>query len=98
MTASSTLHFWFQLMGSVAMLAVILTALGLMMGLVKLADIPRKLGTLLGIVILSTILPGFLISAWARMSMWQQIALAAFGVILLLMLRPPPKTRSKRKG
>jgi uncharacterized protein (DUF983 family) len=70
------------------MLAVVLNAVGLMIGLVKLADIPKKLGTLLAILIALTILPGVLMSAWSRMSLWQQIAVLAIAVVILFVLRP----------
>jgi hypothetical protein len=98
MTASSIPHFWVQLLGSLAMLAIILTAIGLMIGLVKLADLPRKLGTLLGILISLTILPGILIAAWARMSILQQIALAAIGVLILLVIIPTHRARHRQKS
>jgi hypothetical protein len=80
------------------MLTVALTALGLMIGLVKLADIPKKLGTILGILIALTILPGILVSASARMSLSQQIGLAAIGVVILMVLIPRRKTRSNLRG
>jgi len=98
MTTSSITHFWFALLGSVAMLAVVLTALGLMIGLVKPADIPRKLRTLLANLIALMIFPGILMSAWARLTLWQQIALAAIGVIILLILVPARKARNKQRG
>ena len=98
MTASTITQFWFELLGLLAMFAVVLTALGLMIGLVDPADIPRKLGTLLAILIALMILPGILMNAWARMSTWQQIALAAIGVVIVLVLVPTHKTRRKRKG
>jgi len=97
MTAPTITHFWASLLGSAAMLAIILTGLGLMIGLVKPADLPRKLGTILGLVIALTILPGILMSQWARMSLWQQVALAAVGGVILLVLLPTRKTRHKRK-
>src|ERR1700735_4180349 len=98
MTATSITQFWSALLGSAAMLAVVLTALGLMIGLVKLADIPKKLGTILAILIALTILPGLLLSAWARISLCQQIALVAIGVFILISLLPKRKTRSGPTG
>jgi hypothetical protein len=94
---SSITYFWLALLGSIPLLAIVLTALGLMLGLVKPADIPKKLGTILGILIALMILPSILASAWASMSLWHQIALAAVGVVILLVILPTTKTRGRRK-
>jgi hypothetical protein len=98
MNAQSIAHFWSAILGSAAILAVVLTALALMVGLVKPEDLPRKLGTILGIFVLLTILPDILVSAWVRISLGQQIALAAIGVVVLIFLLPKRKARSGRKG
>ena len=79
------------------MLAVVFTALGLMIGLVKPADLPKKLGMILGSLIALTILPGILKSACTKMSLGHQIVLVAVGFVILLMLLPTQKTRRKRK-
>jgi len=88
MTESSITQFWVELLGSLAMLALVLTAFGLMIGLVKPSDIPRKPGALLAILIALMIIPGILISVWERMSLGQQIALAGIGGVILLVLIP----------
>jgi hypothetical protein len=98
LTASTITQFWFELLGLLAMFAVVLTALGLMIGLVDPADIPRKLGTLLAILIALMILPCILISAWERMSLGQQIALAAIGVVILTVLIPIRKRRHGQRS
>jgi hypothetical protein len=101
MTAPTITHFWASLLGSAARLAIILTGLGLMIGLVKQAELPRKLGTILGLVVALTILPGIFITAWARMSLWQQLALTVIGIGILLCLRPhrrPRRNRMEKRG
>jgi hypothetical protein len=95
MTAPNITHFWASLLRAAAMLAIVLTVLGLMIGLVKPADLPKKLGNILGLVVALTILPDVLMSEWAQMSLWQQIGLAAIGVVILFVLILARKTRHR---
>jgi hypothetical protein len=94
MAPSCITHSWFALLGSAAMLAVVLTALGLMIGLVKSADIQGKFGAIVGVFVVLTILPGILIGAWVRMSLGQQITLVGIGI--LVWLRPHRRASRKR--
>jgi uncharacterized protein (DUF983 family) len=90
------MHGWMSLLGSFATIAIILTAIGLMLGIVKPADVPKHIGAILVIVIGLMVVPGILVSAWSAMSLWQQVALIAIGVCVILWLRPRRQPRSKR--
>ena len=74
------MHDWVTLMGSLAMGALILTAFGLMLGIVKPADALRRVGAILGAVVLLMVIPVTLVSIWSSMSLWQRLALAAIGI------------------
>ena len=77
MNGSNFMQGWMALTGSVAMIALILTAFGLMLGIVKPADALRRVGAILGVVMLLMVLPAILVSIWSGMSLWQRLGLAA---------------------
>jgi hypothetical protein len=95
MSGSNFMQGWVVLLGSLAIIALILTAFALMLGIVKPADALKHVGAILGIVIVLMLTTGILISVWSGMSLWQQIALAAIGICVLQVLRP---RRQARKG
>jgi hypothetical protein len=68
------------LAGSLATIVLILTALGLMLGIVKPADVPKRIGAILGIVVALMLAPGILAGVWSAMSLWQRLALCALGL------------------
>jgi len=71
-----------RLVGSVAAIAIILTALGLMVGIVKPAEAFKRIGVIVGIVILLMMLPAVLVNAWSSMSLWCRLGLAAVGIMV----------------
>jgi hypothetical protein len=96
MNQSSFMHGWVALLESVATLALILTAIGLMLGVLKAAEVLKYIGSILAFVISLTILPGILLSAWTRMSLWQQIANMGIGIGILYRLVAREQTRKRR--
>jgi hypothetical protein len=95
MGESNFMHGWVALIGSLATIALILMALGLMLGIVKPADAMNRVGAILGIVIVLIFIPSVLASAWSGMSMWQRLALAAIGLALWQWRRPRRRTRKR---
>jgi hypothetical protein len=95
LNGSNLMKGWVALAGSLAMIALILTAFGFMLGIVKPADALRRVAAILGIVILLLMLPAIIVSAWTAMSLWQQLALAAIGIGVLLWLRPRRQPRNR---
>jgi hypothetical protein len=75
MTESSFMQGWLSLIGSLAMIALILTAIGIMLGIRKPADAPRHIGAIVGIVIVLIFMRGVFVSAWSGLSLWQRIVL-----------------------
>ena len=76
----SLLYCWMSLLGSLAVIAIVLTAIACMLCIVKPADVPTRAAVILGVVILLIMLPAVVVGAWQGMSLWQQIALVAIGV------------------
>lgn len=97
MSESSPMYGWVILLGSLGTIAIVLTAIGLMIGIVKPADLPRYIGAILVIVIVLMVAPGILRSAWSAMSLSQQIALLAIGAFLLHWLRPRRRVQKKKE-
>ena len=97
MSESSLMHGWVPLLGSLATIAIILTAIGLMVGIVKPADAMKSIGAILGMVIALMLIPCVLVSAWSGMSLWQQIALGAIGIGVWQWCRPPRRTRHRKE-
>jgi Ca2+/Na+ antiporter len=83
MNGSNFMHGWVAIAGSLAIIALILTAFGLMLGIVKPADALRRVGAILGVVMLLMVLPAILVSIWSSMSLWQQIGIASLAIIFL---------------
>jgi hypothetical protein len=96
MGPSSLMQGWAALLGSLAIIAIVLTAFGLMLGIVRLADAMRYIGATLGIVIVLMLMPCIMASAWSDLSLWQQLALIAIGVCVWQLRRARRQTRNKR--
>ena len=80
------LSAWDGLVGSVALIAIIILALCVIVRVVKLEDVPRHLGVIVGIVILLVMLPAIIASLWNSMSFAQHMEIAALGVAIALFL------------
>jgi hypothetical protein len=79
MNGSNFMQGWLTLVRSLAMIALILGAFGIMLGIVKPADVPKRVGAVLGIIIALILVPTLLASLWSAISLWQRLALAAIG-------------------
>jgi hypothetical protein len=88
MNGSNFMHWWINLVGSLATIALILTAFGLMLGIVKPADVLRRIGAILGAVIALIFAPCVLVNTWLGMSLWEKIGLVAVGVCAWQWPRP----------
>jgi hypothetical protein len=90
-------HAWMTLIQSLATIAIILTAIGLMLGIVNPADALRYVGLILGIIIVLTLIPDALTNLWSDIPLWQWIGLAVIGVVVWQWQRPRPPSRQRRK-
>ncbi|MFP5206453.1 MAG: hypothetical protein ACLGSH_13940 [Acidobacteriota bacterium] len=86
MIAGSVLNSVTAIVGMSATIAIIVTALGLILGMLKLADALKRIGTILGTVIALIVLTNILVNTWSHISAWQQLSLIAIGLMLLLRL------------
>jgi len=91
----SLMHGWTAILGSLAMIALILTACGIMLSFVKPADAAKHVGAVLGIVIVLALGPGIFVGAWSAILLWQKIALLAIAFVIWQWRRP---RRQQRKN
>ena len=65
MNGSKFMQGWVTFEGLLATIAIILVAFDLMLGIVKPADALKRVGAILGIVIVLMPIPGVLVGAWS---------------------------------
>jgi hypothetical protein len=95
MSESNFMHWWMNLIESFATIALILTAFGLMLGIVKPSDALKRLGAILGTVIVLIFITGILVSAWSCMPLWEKIDLVAIGIAAWQWRRPQRLSRKR---
>jgi predicted small integral membrane protein len=93
LSASHFMLAWVALTGALAMIALILTAFGLILGLMKPVDAARHVRAILGTVIVLMYIPSWMMSAWSGLSFWQRIGLVAMGIGVWQVTRPRRKAR-----
>jgi Ca2+/Na+ antiporter len=87
-----------SLLGSFAMIAIVLAALGLMIGVVKPSDALKHIMAILATFILLILILCALMSAWSGMSPWQKIGLAALCVFVGFLRRRRQKKSGRREN
>jgi drug/metabolite transporter (DMT)-like permease len=88
---------WMVFTGSLAMIALIITAFGLMLGIVKPADAVKHMGGILASVIILILVAVVLSNLWADISTWQWIGLTAVAIGIVLLRRPQPRSGKRRE-
>lgn len=99
MHEADVIHGCISILGSLALIAIIMTALGTILGIVKPADALKYCGVIVGIVIVLILLVTVLIGLWTSMSLWQRIILAliGFSVWRLRTERRPPRKKNEEE-
>jgi prepilin signal peptidase PulO-like enzyme (type II secretory pathway) len=86
-----------SIVGSLAVMAIIVTALATMVGLVKPADTVKYCGTIVGIAIVLILIVSVFVGLWSSMSLWQKVVIAAMGFGVWWMRRERNRPRKKRE-
>lgn len=99
MIGTRLLSLWDGLMGCAATLAIIILAFCIMVRTVAPGDVPRRLGIIVGIVILLIMLPAIIVSLWNVMSFGQHLGIIALGVAIVFLLGSSRRrpTNAKRR-
>jgi hypothetical protein len=99
MDATNVMHGWSQIVESVAITAIIITALGTMIGLVTPADALKYCGAIAGIAIVLVLFVSILVGLWSSMSLWHKaiVVVIAFTVWWLRKKRRQPRKRKEEE-
>jgi len=89
--AASLMQDWTQLVKSLAAIAIIVTAFGLMLGFTQPAVALKRIAAILGIVAMLLLIPGTL----ADIPLWQWIGLAAIGISIWRWRRARRRPRQR---
>jgi hypothetical protein len=82
MYVANLMQSWAQLVKSLAVIALILTAFGIMLRFIKPAVALSRVAAILGIVIMLIIIPCALARLWSDIPLWQWTCLAAIGFVI----------------
>jgi hypothetical protein len=97
MEGTFVIHGWSQIVGSLATIAIIITALGTMLGLVKPADALKYCGAIAGIAIVLVLLVSVLVGLWSSMSLWQKAIVAVMGFTVWRLRKGRRQPRKKKE-
>jgi Zn-dependent protease with chaperone function len=97
MTGSSIVSGAESIIGSFALLALILVALGTIIGLVKPSEVVSHVGVIVGLTIVAILIVSVFVGLWMTMSLWQKVILAAIGLAVWQMRREQRSERRKRE-
>jgi hypothetical protein len=95
MNGTNLLSGWVGIAESVALMAIVVLAMFLMVGVVKLGDVLRHLVAIFGVTILLIMLPAIMGSLWSSMTFWQHLGIVILGCLAELLLWKMP---SAKKG
>jgi hypothetical protein len=79
---TALLRAWAWLLGSAALIAMVVLAFGIMVRAVKPSAAMGHLGVIAGVVILFLMLPAIMIAQWNSMTVLQHIGLIALGLAI----------------
>jgi hypothetical protein len=96
MYETSFMHGCVSLVGSLATIAIIMTALGTILGLVKPADTFKHCEAVVGIAIVIVLIVSAFVGLWSSMSLWQRAVLAAIGFGIWRMRQGGRQPRKKK--
>ena len=96
MYEAAFIHGCMSLLGALATIAIIITALGTILGLVKPPDALKYCGVIVGLTIVIALIVSVLVGLWSSMSVWQKLALAAT-VATIFWLRHTRRQARKRR-
>jgi hypothetical protein len=73
---NSLLKLWDAIAVSMAVITLVVIAIGLMIGLVELPTAIKRIGLTFACLILVLVLPPIVVCLWHGLSLWQQLGLS----------------------
>jgi hypothetical protein len=96
MWQATVVQSWASIVGSLALIALIVIALGTIVGLIKPADVMQSVGVVIGFVVATILLVSVLVALWSSMSLWQRLAAAAIVASIYRLRQARRQTRKRR--
>lgn len=91
------LELWNAIVEAGAVIAIVMIAIGFMIGMVDAHRALGRLGAVVGCLVSLLILPPILLSRWHSLSFWQQLGIVALvGLVGSIALRARPHHGRKR--
>lgn len=88
---------WDGLVGSAALIAIIILALCVMVNTVEPSDAPRHLSVIVGVAIMLIMLPAAIVALWSSMTVGQHLGIAMIVIaIIFLISTAQRKSRNTR--
>ena len=91
------IHGCMSILGSLATIAIIMTALGTIIGFVKPADALKYCGVIVAITIVTVLFVSVLVGLWGSMSLWQRVVLAVIGFSVWRLHQSRRQPRRKKE-
>jgi hypothetical protein len=85
---------WVSLLQSIAVIGILVVALGLMVGAVQPDDVVKHIGAILGLTIAFIRLPRLIVGAWEGLRVWKRFGL---WVVMFIFWRLRRGSRQPRK-
>jgi hypothetical protein len=92
MIETNLMRGWVGIVESIALFAITVLAVGLILGAVKISDVMKHLGAILGVLILLLMLPAIIASVWSSMFDWEHL-----GIVIILIGLSIAALRKERK-
>ena len=86
MIESKLLSGWDGVVGSAALIAIIVLALSIMVGAVKARETPRHIAVIASFAILLVMLPAIIVSLWNSMTVGQHLGIAALLIAIIVLI------------
>ena len=89
------LRLWSYIVESAVVIVILVTAVGMMIGLIEPKDALKRMGTILVFAVLLQALPPIIPNLWSTLSQWQHFGVITFfGLVGVLVL---PRSRHGTK-
>lgn len=94
---NSLLRLWDAAVESVTIIIIVINAIGIMVGLIEFSQAAKRIGLVIGSLVLLMMLPPILVNLYHKLSFWQQFGvLALFGIFAVAALQT--RTANSRLG
>ena len=98
MYEADLIHGCMSILGSLAAIAIILTALGTILGLAKTTDALKYCWVVVGITVVTVLIVSVLVGLWSSMSVWQRVVLVVICFSVWRLQRGRRTPRRKNEG